>query len=124
MTTSAPVEEATCALNADYPLDGITESDYPLDLKRKEIQLGRRNQVTIPKEFLDDGVTLFVCEKHEDGSIVLQPRASVPYRQHYFWSKRWQKGEAAASEDIKAGRLKRHASAKSLNKSLGLIPKR
>lgn len=89
-------------------------------MQKKEIQLGRRNQVTIPKEFVDEGVTLFVCEKREDGSIVLHPRASVPYGQRWFWSKRWQKGEQAASADVRAGRLKRHASAKALNKALGL----
>lgn len=91
-------------------------------MKRKEIQLGRRNQVTIPKEFIDEGVTLFVCEKHDDGSIVLHPRASVPYGQRWFWSKRWQKGEAQASADIAAGRVKRFASGKALNKDLGIAP--
>ncbi|MBI5596297.1 MAG: hypothetical protein HY928_09450 [Elusimicrobia bacterium] len=87
-------------------------------MRKKEIQLGRRNQVTIPKEFLEEGVTLFVCEKHDDGSIVLHPRASVPYGQRWFWSNRWQAGERAASEDIAAGRVKRFLSAKSLDKAI------
>lgn len=87
-------------------------------MRKKEIQLGRRNQVTIPKEFLEEGVTLFVCEKHDDGSIVLHPRASVPYGQRWFWSKRWQEGERAASDDIAAGRVKRFPSAKSLGKAI------
>ena len=91
-------------------------------MRRKEIQIGRRNQVTIPKEFLEEGVTLFVCEKHDDGTIVLHPRASVPYGQRWFWSKRWQKGEREATADIKAGRLKRYASAKALNRALGIEP--
>lgn len=43
-------------------------------------------------------------------------------QERWFWSKRWQKGEREASADIKAGRLKRFASAKSLNRSLGIEP--
>jgi hypothetical protein len=34
------------------------------------------------------------------------PKKLVDKSQAYFWTKRWQKGEKEAAEDIKAGRVK------------------
>lgn len=76
--------------------------------------LGRRNQVTLPKECIPEGTALFSCELREDGSIVLTPQVAVPAQQAFFWSKRWQEGEKKASEDIRAGRTRSHASADAL----------
>lgn len=74
--------------------------------KAKDILLSSRGQITIPKEFLIEGVSQFrAVLREEDGAIILLPRVSIPAHQHYFWTKRWQKGEHAASEDIAAGRL-------------------
>lgn len=74
--------------------------------KAKDILLTSRGQITIPKEFLPAGVSQFrAVLREEDGAIILLPRVSIPAHQHYFWTKRWQKGERAASEDIEAGRL-------------------
>ena len=74
--------------------------------KAKDILLTSRGQITIPKEFLLEGVSQFrAVLRKEDGAIILLPRVSIPAHQHYFWTKRWQKGEHAASEDIKADRL-------------------
>ncbi len=87
----------------------------------KEVLLGKRNQVTIPKDFVPEGVSLFLCERLEDGAIVLHPRVSIPARQKYYWTARWQKGERRASEDIEKGKVKRHSSAANLAKKLGLI---
>ncbi|MFH1725732.1 MAG: AbrB family transcriptional regulator [Elusimicrobiota bacterium] len=87
-------------------------------MQAKEVVLGSRNQITIPKDFVDEGVTLFLCEKLEDGTIVLHPRVSIPAQQKYYWTARWQKGERQASGDIKKGRIRRHPSATALVKRL------
>jgi hypothetical protein len=34
------------------------------------------------------------------------PRKLVDKSQAYFWTRKWQEGERAANEDIKAGRVK------------------
>ncbi len=80
--------------------------------KSKEILLTSRGQITIPKEFLPAGVSQFrAVLREEDGAIILLPRVSIPAHQAYFWTKRWQQGERAASEDIAAGRLSKPGSA-------------
>lgn len=80
----------------------------------KELSVGRRNQITLPKAFIPKGASSFQCEKRADGTIVLIPQISIPASQVYFWSNRWQEGEKKASEDIAAGRLRRHANAAAL----------
>ncbi|MFH2204459.1 MAG: AbrB/MazE/SpoVT family DNA-binding domain-containing protein [Elusimicrobiota bacterium] len=89
-------------------------------MRAKEVLLGKRNQVTIPKIFLPDGVSLFSCEKMDDGAIVLRPRISIPAHQNYYWTAKWQQGERKASEDIRRGRVRRHSSAAKLAKALRL----
>jgi bifunctional DNA-binding transcriptional regulator/antitoxin component of YhaV-PrlF toxin-antitoxin module len=42
----------------------------------------------------------------EDERAVLMPKKLVDKSQAYFWTKRWQKGEREAAEDIEAGRVK------------------
>jgi len=37
---------------------------------------------------------------------VLIPKKLVDKSQAYFWTKRWQKGEREADEDIEAGRVR------------------
>lgn len=93
-------------------------------MEAKEVLLGKRNQVTIPKGFVPEGVSLFLCEKLEDGSIILHPRVSIPANQKYYWTARWQKGEKQASEDIKKGRIRRHSSLTALVKNLKLSTKK
>ena len=80
----------------------------------KTLMLGKRNQLTLPKELIPDGTTLFACELREDGSLLLTPQVAIPAGQAWFWSKRWQEGELKASEDVAAGRVRRHASANEL----------
>ena len=46
------------------------------------------------------------------------PKKLVDKSQAYFWTKRWQKGEKEAAEDIKAGRVKTFNSADELIKDL------
>jgi hypothetical protein len=42
----------------------------------------------------------------------------VDKNQAYFWTNKWQEGEKAADEDIKAGRVKTFNSAEELMKDL------
>jgi len=46
------------------------------------------------------------------------PKKLVDKSQAYFWTRRWQKGEKEAAEDIKAGRVKTFNSADELIKDL------
>ncbi|HUK57098.1 MAG TPA: AbrB/MazE/SpoVT family DNA-binding domain-containing protein [Nitrospiria bacterium] len=71
----------------------------------KHVLLGKRNQITLPKEFVPENISMFECEQREDGSIVLIPHITIPASQAFFWTSRWQKGEKAASKDIEEGRI-------------------
>lgn len=71
----------------------------------KTLMLGKRNQLTLPRDFVPRGTTLFQAEKRANGNIVLAPQTTIPASQAYFWTKRWQEGERKASDDIKAGRI-------------------
>ncbi len=53
-----------------------------------------------------------------DEKAVLVPKRVVDKSQAYFWTKKWQEGEKAADEDIKAGRVKVFNSAEELVKDL------
>lgn len=80
----------------------------------KQVILGKRNQITLPRAFISENVTMFECERREDGTIVLTPHLTIPATQAFFWTPRWQKGERAASRDIEEGRLTRFPSGKAL----------
>jgi bifunctional DNA-binding transcriptional regulator/antitoxin component of YhaV-PrlF toxin-antitoxin module len=54
----------------------------------------------------------------EEERAVLMPKKLVDKSQAYFWTKRWQKGEKEAAEDIKAGRVKTFESVDELIKDL------
>lgn len=84
----------------------------------KDVVLGRRNQITLPRELVPKGVSMFRCEKQGDGSLLLVPQVTIPASQAYFWTERWQEGERRASEDIREGRTKAHDSAEHLIKRL------
>jgi len=71
----------------------------------KTIMLGKRNQITLPSEFVPQGTSLFHAEKQKDGSILLEPQVTIPARQAYFWTKRWQEGENQVDREISEGRL-------------------
>lgn len=74
------------------------------DLKEKLLQVGKKRQVTLPADFVDESIELFRAVRREDGTILLEPQVAVPAHQKYFWTERWQKGEKEASTDIAAGR--------------------
>lgn len=65
-------------------------------------------QISLPKALRDrlglkPGDHLVVEER--EGNLVLTPAATVPKGQLYFWSQRWQEGEAKAERDIVSGRV-------------------
>ena len=54
----------------------------------------------------------------EDDRAVVTPKKLVDKSQAYFWSEKWQKGEAEAEADIKAGRVKAFDSVEQLLEDL------
>jgi hypothetical protein len=81
----------------------------------KYLTLGKRNQLTLPREVVAEGAVLYRCERREDGAILLTPQVPVPASQAYFWTKRWQEGEKKASDDIRGGKVRKFASADALS---------
>ena len=81
------------------------------------LQIRDNGQITLPtsirrKTNLKSGDLLEV-NIESDGSIRLTPQVAIDRSQAYFWTKRWQEGEAQvlavqidAGEDIRAGRVK------------------
>jgi hypothetical protein len=45
--------------------------------------------------------------ERDDGVLELRPYVSIPADQAWFWTEEWQAGERRATEDIKAGRVRR-----------------
>ena len=93
-------------------------------MRPKQVLLGKRNQVTLPREFVAENITMYECERRDDGAIVLTPQISVPASQAYFWTPQWQRGEKEASDDIAKGRLSRFAGSQELFKKLSNRRKR
>jgi bifunctional DNA-binding transcriptional regulator/antitoxin component of YhaV-PrlF toxin-antitoxin module len=54
----------------------------------------------------------------EDERAVLIPKKLIDKNQAYFWTRKWQEGERAADEDIKAGHVKTFDSVGELIKDL------
>lgn len=76
------------------------------------VRMTSRGAVTLPPEvrggFPDD--VLFDIVPREDGVIELHPKIAVKPSQAWFYSRRWQKMENEANEDIAAGRVERFES--------------
>ena len=56
--------------------------------------------------------------KVEEKRAVLMPKRLVDKSQAYFWTKRWQKGEKEAAQDIRAGWVETFESVDELIKDL------
>jgi len=54
----------------------------------------------------------------EEERAVLMPKKLIDKSQAYFWTRRWQKAEKEAAENIKAGRVKTFDSVDELIKDL------
>ena len=69
----------------------------------------RHGQITLPASVrerlgIEEGDLVEIDV--EDERAVLVPKKLVDKSQAYFWTRRWQEGERAADEDIKAGHVK------------------
>jgi len=69
------------------------------------LQTDKKGRITLPPELRrQSGV--FAYEVGASGTIKLKPVVGfVTSGQAYFWTKRWQKGEESASQDIREGRV-------------------
>jgi len=81
----------------------------------------RHGQITLPASVreqlgIEEGDIVEINVEEE--RAVLMPKRLVDKSQAYFWTKRWQKGEKEAAEDIKAGRVKTFDSVDELIKNL------
>jgi len=79
------------------------------------IQVRKKAQVTLPQSVrqslnIEEGDFLDVRVK--DGEIVLRVKKLVDKEQAWFWTKRWQQGEAEVEDDIRDGRVHSFDSAK------------
>ena len=69
----------------------------------------RHGQITLPvsvRERLGIEEGDLVEIDVEDERAVLTPKKLIDKNQAYFWTRKWQQGERAADEDIKAGHVK------------------
>ena len=81
----------------------------------------RHGQITLPapvRKKLDIKEGDLVEIEVIDEKAVLVPKRLVDKNQAYFWTKKWQEGEQAADDDIKAGRVKIFDSVEELTKDL------
>jgi AbrB family looped-hinge helix DNA binding protein len=81
----------------------------------------RHGQITLPASVrerlgIEEGDLIEIDV--EDERAVLIPKRLVDKSQAYFWTRKWQKGERAADEDIRAGRVKTFESVDELIKDL------
>jgi len=81
----------------------------------------RHGQITLPASVrerlgIEEGDLVEIDV--EDERAVLIPKKLVDKSQAYFWTRKWQEGERAADEDIKAGRVKTFDSVDELIKDL------
>jgi AbrB family looped-hinge helix DNA binding protein len=90
-------------------------------MKMPTTKVTRHGQITLPASVreqlgIEEGDIVEINVEEE--RAVLMPKRLVDKSQAYFWTKRWQKGEKEAAEDIKAGRVKTFNSVDELIKDL------
>ena len=81
----------------------------------------RHGQITLPaavRKELDIQEGDLVEIQVVDDRAVVTPKKLVDKSQAYFWTDEWQKGEADAEADIKAGRVKTFDSVEELLEDL------
>jgi len=81
----------------------------------------RHGQITLPaavRKELDIEEGDLVEIQVVDDRAVVTPKKLVDKSQAYFWTEEWQKGEAEAEADIKAGRIKTFDSVEELLEDL------
>lgn len=80
------------------------------------IQIRKKAQLTLPQSIrrelgIKEGDFLDIMVR--DGEIVLRAKTVIDKRQAWFWSQRWQQGEAEAQDDIHTGRVHKFSDAAS-----------
>ena len=84
-------------------------------------EIRTNSQITIPKQIMKK-LLLKEGDKIEfevkEDAIVIKPVLIIDKAQSWFWTKKWQKAEREADEDIKAGRVKTFDEVDSLMKDL------
>ncbi len=79
------------------------------------IQVHKKSQINLPESALKElGVEEgdFLDMQVRNGEIVLRVKEILDKDQAWFWTERWQQGEKAAEEDIRAGRMNRFSDSK------------
>lgn len=72
------------------------------------LQMDTKGRITLPKKVRSQSKGYFTYKVDSKGVIRLVPVVGVIQSdQAYFWTKRWQAGEKAASEAIRQGRVTR-----------------
>jgi AbrB family looped-hinge helix DNA binding protein len=84
-------------------------------------EIRTNSQITIPKQImkkllLKEGDKIEFEVKEDE--IVIRPVLIIDKTQSWFWTKKWQKAEREADEDIKADRVKTFDEVDSLMKDL------
>lgn len=72
------------------------------------IQVLRNGQITLPAQIralLNIDIGDYLEPKIQRNTIVLMPKKIVDSDQSWYWSKKWQKMEREADEDIAKGNL-------------------
>ena len=80
------------------------------------IQVRKKAQLTLPQSVRQElGIKEgdFLDIQVKDGVIVLRAKTLIDKQQAWFWSERWQQGEAEAQEDIRTGHMHRFSDAES-----------
>lgn len=84
-------------------------------------KIGQNFQIALPREVVKAlylQVNDYVDIGVKDNKIILEPQLVLPKDQAYFYTADWQKEEAEANEDIKAGRVTKTKNLKELFKKL------
>lgn len=71
------------------------------------VQMDAQGRIVLPRDIRPKGQRYFTCQTENDGTVHLIPVVGViTAKQAYFWSKRWQHGEKAASQALRRKKYK------------------
>lgn len=78
------------------------------------VQIRKKAQITLPlsvrrKLNIEEGDLVDI--RVQDGEIIMRLKKAVDKEQAWFWSRRWQEGEAVAEADHAEGRVHRFGNA-------------
>jgi len=74
------------------------------------VKIQSRHQITIPSVIrkaigLDDKQLFKIIADEDTKKIILEPIATIPEDQKYFWTEEWQKEEKLVEKEIREGKL-------------------